>query len=333
MRRALGLAARADDRTSPNPMVGAIVVDREGRLAGEGWHRHPGAAHAEAEALAAAGTRARGATVYVTLEPCPHHGRTPPCADALIAAGVERVFVATQDPDVRVAGTGLARLRQAGVEVVEGTLQLEARRLNRAYLTHRTTGRPLVTAKFAAGLDGRIASRTGDSRWITGEAARTHAHGLRARHDAILVGSGTVLADDPELSARLPGARQPLKVVLDARGRVPTTARALRGRHIVDSGRDLPGLMRRLAEMGVLSLLVEGGGAVHGSFFDQDLVDRVYAYLAPLVIGGQAAVPSVGGRGPAELVAALRLTEVEVKRLGRDVVISGDVHRDRDRAG
>lgn len=314
-------------------MVGAVVLDAQGRLVGEGYHRRAGEAHAEVVALERAGSRARGGTVYVSLEPCCHRGRTGPCTEALLEAGVGRVVVAMRDPDPRVRGEGLRRLRESGVEVSEGLLEGEARHLNEFYVTHRTHGRPFVTAKLAVSLDGRIATRTGDSRWITGEVARAHAHLLRHQHDAVLVGVGTVLADDPELTARFPGARQPLKVVLDGSGRTPPSAKVLRGPHLVDSGRDLPGLLRRLASMGILSLLVEGGGQVHGSFFDQGLVDRVHAYMSPMVIGGSGARAAVGGEGAATIAESWRLVGVEVTRLGPDVVVSGYVHRDRDGPG
>jgi diaminohydroxyphosphoribosylaminopyrimidine deaminase/5-amino-6-(5-phosphoribosylamino)uracil reductase len=330
MRRALRLAARADYRTSPNPMVGAVVLDGSERLAGEGF-TSPwlGGPHAEVNALRAAGDRARAGTAYVTLEPCCHQGRTPPCTGALIESGVRRVVVAIRDPDPRVNGAGIAALEEAGIEVTEGVESGPAARLNVFYLKHRTTGRPFVTAKFAASLDGRIATRSGDSRWITGEQARAHAHRLRHKHDAILVGVNTVLADDPELSARFKGARQPLKVILDSRGRTPPTAKAMAGEHLVDGGRDLPGLLERLGGMGIMSLLIEGGATVHGSFLDAGLVDRVFAYVSPVVIGGTEAPAAVGGAGPAALKDAYRLGDVTTRRLGPDLVISGYVHRDR----
>ena len=328
MARAIQLAAKADFWTSPNPMVGAIVVTSDGAVAGEGFHRRAGAPHAEAAALDAAGPAARGGTLYVSLEPCSHLGRTPPCVDAIVTAGVRRVVVAMEDPDRRVAGRGLQKLRDAGVDVQVGLLEAEARRLNEFYVKHRTTGRPFVSAKFAASLDGKIATRTGDSKWITGEEARAHAHLLRHRHDAVLVGVGTVLQDDPELSARFPGARQPLRVVLDSRGRTPADARLRAGPHLVDDGRDLPGLLDRLGGMEVLSLLVEGGARVHGSFFDQRLVDRVYAYLSPTIIGGAQAPAAVGGDGAGRMVEAVRLALVETTPLGRDLLVSGDVHGD-----
>jgi len=329
MARAIALAARASYRTSPNPMVGAVVVDARGEPVGEGYHRRPGAPHAEAEAIVAAGERARGGTLYVSLEPCAHQGRTPPCVEAIVAAGLRRVVVAMLDPDPRVRGRGVERLREAGIGVDVGPLEARARRLNEFYVKHRSTGRPFVSVKFAASLDGKIATRTGHSRWITGPAARAHAHRLRHRHDAILVGVNTVLRDDPALTARFPGAPQPLKIVLDSRGRTPTTAKVREGRLLIDRGRDLPGLLDRLGSMGIISLLVEGGATVHGSFFDAGLVDRVYAYLAPVIVGGREAPSAVGGRGPAAVTESLRLHRLHVERLGEDLLIVGDVHRDR----
>ncbi len=329
MARAIALAARAFYRTSPNPMVGAVVVDAHGELAGEGYHHRAGAPHAEVEALAAAGERARDGTLYVSLEPCVHQGRTPPCVEAVVTAGLRRVVVAMLDPDARVGGRGVEQLREAGIRVEVGLLEERARRLNEFYIKHRTTGRPFVSIKFAASLDGKIATRTGHSRWITGPVARAHAHRLRHRHDAILVGVNTVLRDDPALTARFPGARQPLKVVLDAHGRTPATAKVRDGRLLIDSGHDLPGLLDRLGSMGILSLLVEGGATVHGSFFDAGLVDRVYAYLAPIVVGGREAPSAVAGRGPDLLTDSLRLHHPRVRRLGDDLLIVGDVHRDR----
>jgi diaminohydroxyphosphoribosylaminopyrimidine deaminase/5-amino-6-(5-phosphoribosylamino)uracil reductase len=332
MRRALELAAQADYRTSPNPMVGALLFSPDGEEAGSGWHKQAGDPHAEVLALVAAGDRAAGGTLYVTLEPCAHQGRTPPCADAVIAAGVARVVVAMIDPDPQVAGRGVERLRAAGIETVVGPGEAGARRLNEFYVKHRETGRPFVSVKFAASLDGRIATRTGGSRWITGEEARAHAHRLRHQHDAVLVGVGTVLKDDPQLTARFPGARQPLRVVLDSSGRTPAAAKVRDGGAetlIVSHGGDLGRVLDDLGERGVLSVLVEGGSAVHGSFFDARLVDKVYAYLSPIIIGGASAPGAVGGLGPETIEDALRLEDVETAPLGRDLLISGYVHRDR----
>ena len=346
MARALELARAADHRTSPNPMVGAVVLDARGELAGEGYHQRAGTPHAEAHALRAAGARARGGTVYVTLEPCSHRGRTPPCADALIAAGVRRVVVAMEDPDARNRGRGIDRLRAAGIEVVVGERAAEARRLNEMFVTHRTLGRPFVTLKWAMTLDGRIATAAGDSRWVSGEASRAHAHRLRHVHDAILIGVGTVLADDPELTARhAPDARQPLRVVLDSRLRTPASARlvgpntafyttAEGGEELRSRGAEvvrLPGRARRvplkgvladLAERGILGVLVEGGAEVHGSFLRYRLFDRVVVYVAPKLVGGTRAPGPTRGRGIAAMAEALRLEIEEVARAGEDVVLT-----------
>jgi diaminohydroxyphosphoribosylaminopyrimidine deaminase/5-amino-6-(5-phosphoribosylamino)uracil reductase len=352
MARALELARLADYRTSPNPMVGAVVLDASGRLAGDGYHHRKGAEHAEELALAASGDRARGGTLYVNLEPCIHEHRSPSCADAIIAAGVRRVVVATEDPDQRVRGRGLAALRAAGVEVELGAMAGQARRLNEFYFHHRLTGRPFVTAKFAMSLDGKIATAAGESRWISGEGARRHGHRLRHAHDAILVGVNTVLQDDPELSARQgDDPRQPLRIVLDSNLRTPSRARVIGPRSVIASTRagavegaevvvlpsDSSGrvavepLLDELGRRELLSVLIEGGAETHGSFFDAGLVDKVYAYVAPIVIGGSRAPGPVAGSGVARLADALRLRDVEITPLDGDVMISGypDVHRNR----
>ncbi|MCL6499091.1 MAG: bifunctional diaminohydroxyphosphoribosylaminopyrimidine deaminase/5-amino-6-(5-phosphoribosylamino)uracil reductase RibD [Firmicutes bacterium] len=354
MRRALQLACLGRGRTSPNPMVGTVVV-RDGVEVGCGYHRAAGGPHAEAEALARAGELARGATLYVNLEPCDHHGRTPPCTEAILAAGVRRLVVAMEDPDPRVRGRGIRRLREAGVEVAVGVLEEEARRVNAAYVKHRTTGLPWVTCKWAMSLDGRIATRTGASRWITGTQAREYAHRLRDYHDAVLVGCGTALRDDPALTCRLPGGRDPLRVVVDSGAHLPPEARMLReGSSPVvvattpraDPGRaerlrragaevwvcepdaggvSLRDLLRRLADRGVLSVLAEGGSALHASLLEAGLVDRLAAFVAPVVVGGRGAPGPVSGQGVAELVHALRLEEVTVRRFGPDLCVEGDV--------
>ncbi len=329
MTRALELAAQADYRTSPNPMVGAVVLDATAEVVGEGFHERAGLPHAEAQALARSGERARGGTVYVNLEPCSHFGRTPPCVHVLIEAGVKRVVVAMPDPDERNRGRGIELLRGAGLDVEVGLAEKEATRLNEFFIKHRTTGRPFVSAKFAVSLDGKIATSTGDSKWITGEEARAHGHVLRHRHDAILVGVNTVLADDPDLTARFEGARQPLRIVLDGTGRTPANARVRGAGTLFDAGRALPDLLEQLARRGVLSLLVEGGARVHGSFFDQSLVDKVYAYISPTVIGGARAPGPVAGRGAEHLADALRLVDVESTVLGRDLLVTGYVDRRR----
>jgi len=361
MRRALELAARADYLTSPNPMVGSIVLDPSGKLAGEGFHTRAGEAHAEKVALDRAGAHAKAGTLYVTLEPCSHQGRTHPCADSVIAAGVGRVVIAMEDPDPRVAGSGISRLRAAGIKVEVGVEAEAARHLNRFYIKHRTTGLPWVTVKFGSSLDGRISTSSGESRWITGEPARQEGHRLRQRHDAILVGAGTIVADDPELTNRLPDAvRQPLRVVLDSTLRIPSAAKVLDQRQaptlVVTTERapqtaratigaaaevatvtaagaqqrvDLNRVLELLGARGIISVLVEGGAEINGAFFDGGLVDGVVAFLAPVVIGGRAAPGAVGGDGVSRLADAHRLENLLVQRIGDDLIIEGDVHRDR----
>jgi diaminohydroxyphosphoribosylaminopyrimidine deaminase/5-amino-6-(5-phosphoribosylamino)uracil reductase len=370
MARALNLARAVKGRTSPNPAVGAVLV-REGEVIAEGATLPAGQPHAEAVALRAAGARARGATLYVTLEPCSRYGRTPPCAGAIVAAGVAEVHLATLDPNPEVAGRGRAWLEGAGIPTHTGEGAAAARALNEDFARWVTSGRPHVTVKFAASLDGRIATRRGDSRWITGPPARAEVHRLRDRVDAILVGVNTVLADDPQLTTRwegpdaagAPGAAQrephhPWRLVLDSRGRTPLAARLLRsdlpGRTTICTTERAPGAWRAavagqgaevwlLPEAGgrvdlralltglgrreVTSLLVEGGATVHGAFFDADLVDRVLAFIAPLIIGGEGAPAPVGGAGVPRLADARRLLAPEACRLGVDTLIAGDLRR------
>ncbi len=350
--RALDLAGQAEYRTSPNPMVGAVVLDAHGEVAGEGYHRRAGQPHAEQVALDAAGTRARGGTLYVNLEPCTHAHRAPSCAQAVLQSGVARVVISIQDPDERMRGAGIDLLRSAGLETVVGVQEDRARRLNEFYIKHRGTGRPFVTAKFAMSLDGKIATRSGESRWISGRESRMHGHRMRHAHDAILVGVGTVLADDPELSARIDGfdARQPLRVVLDSHLRTPPTAKVVRPNTVIATTRagkigpaeilvlppsslgrvDLEQLLDELGHRGILSVLVEGGADVHASFFAAGLVDAVVAYIAPAIIGGRTAPGPVGGYGVQRLGDAIPLRDIETTPIGDDVLIRGyvDVHRD-----
>jgi diaminohydroxyphosphoribosylaminopyrimidine deaminase / 5-amino-6-(5-phosphoribosylamino)uracil reductase len=358
MRRALELAARGRGLTSPNPMVGAVVVAEEG-IIGEGFHERAGGPHAEVVALAAAGGRSRGATLYVTLEPCSYHGRTPPCAPQVIAAGIRRVVAALVDPNPRVSGRGLAALRAAGLEVTEATLSDEAERQNRGFVTAMRLGRPHVTLKVAMTLDGRIADLHGESKWITGPPAREVAHRLRSESDAVIVGVGTALRDDPALTVRLDRVwpREPYRVVIDTTARTPadarfitagTPARALviTGQHAgqdriaaltaagarvvpvaVREGRvDLHAALAALAELEVRAVLVEGGGDLHGAFLDAGLVDRVAVFLAPRLLGGRTATSAIEGAG-LSLKGAPRLTALEVSHLGDDVLIEADVCR------
>jgi diaminohydroxyphosphoribosylaminopyrimidine deaminase / 5-amino-6-(5-phosphoribosylamino)uracil reductase len=347
MRRALRLAARGRYRTAPNPRVGALLV-LDGEVVGSGWHRRAGGPHAEVEALAAAGDRARGATLYVTLEPCCHHGRTPPCVDAVLAAGVARVVACHRDPDPRVSGRGFERLRAAGVAVEVGLLAAEAVRLNLSFLVAATLGRPAVTLKWAMSLDGRIATARGESQWISSPAGRRWALALREEHDATLVGSGTALADDPRLDRRLGLAGRPgLRVVLDRRLRLPPTARLLgvpgpvliytespaagRRHALAERGVEVVALaavepaavLADLAARGVQSVLVEGGGEALASFVASGLYDRVMVDCAPLLIGGRGAPGPLAGDGAPALAAAPRLAELAARRRGRDLILTG----------
>lgn len=359
MRRAIELAERGRGLTSPNPMVGAVIVAPGGEVVGEGFHERAGAAHAEVEALRAAGARARGGTMYVTLEPCSHHGRTPPCAPAVVAAGIVRVVAAIGDPNPLVSGQGFAELRRAGIEVVTGVGASEAERQNRVFLTAMRERRPHVVLKAGMTLDGKIADLHGASRWITGGPSRERAHLLRSESDAIVVGIGTVLRDDPELTVRIgrPWPREPFRVVLDTKARTPRTARIIRagspGRALIVVGSDAPeDRARELAGTGVTvvrcrtrdgrldlgavlddlfarevrGVLVEGGGEIHAAFLDTNLVDRVAIYVAPLLVGGRGATPAVGGVGR-ELKNAVRLGPLSVTALGDDLLIEADVLR------
>ncbi len=352
MRAALALAARGLGNVWPNPAVGCVLV-RNDRVIARGWTQPGGRPHAETEALTRAGDAARSATAYVSLEPCAHHGKTPPCAQALIDAGIGRAVVAMEDPDPRVDGGGIDRLRQAGISVEVGLCREEAAHVNEGFLLRIREQRPLVTLKLASSLDGRIATHTGDSRWITGPEARARGHLLRAQNDAILVGSGTALTDDPDLTCRLPGMenRSPVRVVVDSRlrlpsssklaasaARVPTwlvtlpnadgeTRKALedRGIEIIDAppgtdGRiDFAAALRELAGRGITRLLVEGGGGVAASLFRADLVDRLVWFRAPMVIGGDGK-PGIEAFGVADLAAARRFERTGQELIGQDLL-------------
>lgn len=314
MRRAVDLAAGVRRTASPNPWVGCVIVAGDGRVF-EGATAAPGGPHAEATALAGAGPAARGATLYCTLEPCPHHGRTPPCADAIVAAGVARVVVALEDPDARVRGRGLARLRQAGITVDVGVCAAEVGDQLAPYLKHRSTGRPWVVLKLAATMDGRTAAPDGTSRWITGDEARDDAHRLRAESDAVLVGAGTVRADDPALTVRRVVGPDPLRVVL---GRAPAEACV---RPALEVSGQLEGVLDDLGRQGVVQLLVEGGASVAHRFHGQGLVDRYVVYLAPALFGGDDARGLFAGPGAATLAEVWRGRIVHVARLGSDLRI------------
>jgi len=354
MKRALALARRARGYTCPNPMVGAIVV-RNGTKVGEGYHRACGQPHAEAEALVRAGSKARGATIYITLEPCDHVGRTPSCTEAILTAGIKRVVTGAGDPNPKVQGKGLARLRQAGVEVVTGILEQECRDLNRDYNHYISTGLPWVTLKWAMTLDGKIATRTGDSRWVSGEAAQRYAHRLRAKHASVLVGLGTALADDPLLTVRHVRGRQPTRIVLDGRGELLLESRLVqsamdvplwvaitqlapedwrwalvdKGVKVLEIAADTHGhidIMALLCELGsreVMSLLVEGGSKTLGSFFDAGLWNQASVVIAPKLAGGKEAPGPFGGKGIGKMAEVRALADVHWRRLGDDLIIEG----------
>jgi diaminohydroxyphosphoribosylaminopyrimidine deaminase/5-amino-6-(5-phosphoribosylamino)uracil reductase len=359
MALALKLAAKGSGFTSPNPMVGAVVV-KDGHIVGQGYHHRYGEAHAEVEALWQAGPQAHGATLYVTLEPCNHHGKTPPCTEAVLAAGIYRVVIANSDPNPRVTGGGAAFLRDKGLIVDSGLLADAGLKLNEAFFKAATTGLPFVFAKAAASLDGKIATRTSDSHWITGEKARTWVHRLRHQTDAILVGVGTVVADDPQLTTRFinGNGRDPVRIVLDSTLRLPLDCKVLTlkstaptwivctnaapadkmaavqslGAEIIvtpsrDNRVDLPALLTILGERRINSLLVEGGAEVHGAFFAAGLVDKFHFFLAPKFIGGRQAPGILGGEGIAYLRDAPQATEVSIHRLGPDILISGYLSR------
>lgn len=303
MHHALTLAGRALGRVAPNPAVGCVIVSSDGRVVGRGMTQDGGRPHAEAVALAQAGTAARGATAYVSLEPCAHLGKTPPCADALIAAGVSRVVAAVEDPDPRVKGQGFAKLRAAGIDVVIGAMETEAAALNAGFFLRIRENRPLVTIKLAQSADHKTIPPADADRWITGKEAQRFAHLLRAKHDAILVGVNTVIADDPELTVRLPGLEKysPLRVVLDRKGRMPRSAKLASPDTLVLAD-DIPTVLAVLAERGVTRLLVEGGAAVAQAF--SDVADRLELFTAPYSLGGKA-----GGD-----ISALPLNFVRVNR-------------------
>lgn len=351
MRRALTLARKGIGKTSPNPAVGCVIV-KDGEVVGEGWHKKAGTPHAEVHALAMAGARATNADVYVTLEPCAHFGKTPPCADALIAARVGRVYSGMVDPNPRVSGKGMEKLRAAGIEVTAGILEDACRTVNEPFIKHVTTGLPFVILKCALTLDGKSATAEGDARWITNESSRRYVHKLRSQVDAIMVGVGTVIADDPLLTARIPGGRDPLRVVVDSRLRIPPHARMLhqesgaatlvatvsddaagiagiraKGADVLickeKRGKvDLHDLMARLGAMHIQSVLLEGGSTLAGEALGQGLIDKVMLFYAPKLVGGDG--PGLfAGRGVGRMEDAIRLRDITYTRFGEDLMIQG----------
>jgi diaminohydroxyphosphoribosylaminopyrimidine deaminase/5-amino-6-(5-phosphoribosylamino)uracil reductase len=358
MRMALRLAAKAKGRTSPNPMVGAVVVNG-GKVISRGYHRRAGEPHAEAIALRAAGSAARGATLYVTLEPCSHRNkRTPPCTPLVVQSGVKRVVVAMIDPNPHVSGGGVNTLRKAGLDVVTGVLEQEAKKLNEAFIKHISRGVPFVTLKIAQTLDGKIATASGESQWITSKKAREEGHRLRDQIDAILVGINTVLKDDPSLTTRIPGGRDPVRVIVDSTLRVPLSAQVIaqrsRARTIIaglatapmkkikqlqdlgvdvitvkgKGGRvDLQALMKKLGKMDIMSLLIEGGAEINASALKAGIVDKVVLFLAPKLMTGRDSLCSIGGISPTKLSKAIKLNNVTTRFVGQDIMIEGYIQK------
>jgi diaminohydroxyphosphoribosylaminopyrimidine deaminase/5-amino-6-(5-phosphoribosylamino)uracil reductase len=360
MEQALSLAKLALGQASPNPAVGAVVVKND-TVVGQGYTQPPGSLHAEASALKQAGEAGRGGVMYVTLEPCCYHGRTPPCSRAIIDAGITEVHAAMIDPNPLVSGQGKDELEKAGVKVYMGEHEDEAREINEAYTKLVMTGMPFVTAKFAMSLDGKIATRSGDSKWISGSEARRFVHYLRYTADAIMAGVNTVLADDPHLTCRCgdkggQAKKQPLRVIVDSKGRTPPTAQVFSepGRALLALGKsagarqkkalaqagaellelpseeslvDLEKLLKALGERKIASVLVEGGGTLLGSLFDHRLVDKVVAFIAPVIIGGEKARTAVGGKGVDKVIDSIKLERVSMERFGDDLMVSGYVKR------
>ena len=355
MKIALELAAKGKGYTSPNPMVGAVVV-KDGKIVGKGWHEKAGSPHAEVNAIADAGDQAAGSTIYVTLEPCNHQGRTPPCTQKILSAGIQHVVMAMTDPNPDVSGGGAGFLLQNGITVASGVRETEARRLNECFIKYITTKRPFVTLKSAATLDGRIATRTGDSKWVTGESSRKYVHELRHENDAIMVGVNTVKADNPSLTTRLEDKKglDPIRIVLDSQLSIPENSKILQipsgsdtliitgnsesspkreailktGVKIIDTplkdGRiDLNPLMDQLGKMGITSLLIEGGARVAASALQAKIVDKINFFYAPKILAGDDGVPMCSGTGPELMAGSIPVRDIRVRQFDNDVMIEG----------
>jgi diaminohydroxyphosphoribosylaminopyrimidine deaminase/5-amino-6-(5-phosphoribosylamino)uracil reductase len=350
MLRAIELAKNGRGQTAPNPMVGAVIVKND-EVVAEGYHHKVGQAHAEIDAINNSTENLEGATMFVTLEPCSHVGRTAPCVDAIIAAGISKVVCSTKDPNVLVSGKGIEKLTEAGIDVVIGEQADKSRLLNQDFFTFHEKKRPLIAVKFAASLDGKIATKTGDSKWITSEKTRKLARKLRGDYQAILVGINTVLSDDPHLGVRDSSAHDPLRIVLDSELRTPLDARVLRDKNVIivttekailsrikefenrgivlvtlpTETIELEQLLDELYTRNIISLFVEGGSKVISSFIDAKLVDRIYAFYGPVIIGGDGSLPSIGGSGFETIAESLHVTGIELQQIGQDIFISGNV--------
>jgi diaminohydroxyphosphoribosylaminopyrimidine deaminase/5-amino-6-(5-phosphoribosylamino)uracil reductase len=352
MKRALRLAEKGRGRTSPNPLVGAILV-KNGKVVAEGYHAKAGEAHAEIIALQRAKERAKGATLYINLEPCTHYGKTPPCAPQVIKAGVKSVVIGMEDPNPLVRGKGIGTLKKAGLNVHAGILERECQRLNEAFCKYIVAKEPFVILKVAATLDGKISTREGDSKWISGEASRRFVHKLRDEVDGVLVGIGTVLRDDPLLTTRIKGGRDPYRIVLDSQLKIPEEAKVIgdfparvviattesapedkmerlrkRGVRILpleskEGKIDLKSCLSKLGEIGMMSLMVEGGNQVNGSFLDEGLIDKLLLFLSPKLIADPQAPGIFGGKGVSKLQEAIPLKEMKARRIGEDILLEG----------
>ena len=355
MKEALKVAKNAEGRTSPNPMVGAVIV-KDGRIIAEGWHRKAGTPHAEIHALNMAGELAKNSTMYVTLEPCSQFGRTPPCANKIVNAEIKKVVIAMKDPNPLVAGRGIEILKNAGIEVEVGILEDDARRLNEVFLKYITKKIPFVTAKFACSLDGKISTVTGESQWMSCEESRKFVHQLRDINDGILAGIGTILADNPSLTARIENGKNPVRIVVDSMARTPLDSKILNdgaaktiiavssnasnkkiaalkncGAEIIICGDievDLKILMKELASREITSVLLEGGGTLNFSMFRAGLIDKVFAFVAPKIIGGKTALTPVEGAGFEKLSDAVQLKNLTSEKIGGDILICGYVNQD-----
>lgn len=355
MEAALVLAEKARGKTSPNPLVGALVV-KDGEIVGRGYHQKAGGPHAEVFALEEAGGKAQGATLYVTLEPCSHYGRTPPCTEKIIASGVKKVVAAMVDPNPKVAGLGLQQLRKAGIEVEIGLCEDEAKRLNQVFLKYISTGKPFVILKTGMSLDGKIATRNGDSKWITSEESRAYVHQIRDQVDAIMVGIGTILKDDPQLTTRLPAGpgNDPIRIIVDSSAQIPVSCKVLnqqssaetiiatttkaspekislleaKGARILvveekNGHVNMHKLMDQLGKLEITSLLVEGGSSINGAVIRDKLVDKVFFFIAPKIIGGEKAPSPIGGIGVETMKEVVRLKDYQMRPIGSDFLIEG----------
>jgi diaminohydroxyphosphoribosylaminopyrimidine deaminase/5-amino-6-(5-phosphoribosylamino)uracil reductase len=353
MRMALSLAKRAEGMTSPNPLVGAVIV-RGGKVVGSGYHKRAGLPHAEINAIEDAGRKANGAVLYVTLEPCDHFGRTPPCTDAIINSGIKTVVIATPDPNPLTGGRGIKMLKRHGIKTVVGILKDEARSMNKAFEKRVTKNMPYVTVKSAESIDGKIATRTGDSKWITSEDSRRYVHRLRALSDAVMVGVNTIIKDDPLLTSRIQGSRQPVRIIVDSHLRTPLNAKIFSnikrapliivtigksskiGRYVELGAEviivkakggmvDLRALLKELAKREITSILVEGGGNLNAKLLEESLADKVLFFISPKIIGGRDAITSVEGRGAKNVKDAVKLKNIKLKKFRDDILIEAEV--------